>query len=250
MSAEINYLTATQASAAFAAKQLSPVELMSACIARAEAVQPDLNCFTQTYFEPAMQAAKKAEARLKNGTARRLEGLPLAVKEEFRLKGALRTSASLTSSDHVDDETEPGVVDGAGSATRRDLDNGRAINLEVEDAGGVHRVGVAGEEQRVRVHESVHENDLVRRVDAHCDHSGAHRLDRGCGDSVQEGLDTPQEVKVVENLGRRLGGGKTVKELEGPDPGLDDVRRGDLRWDGLVQLVRLGHEDPLVDVGR
>lgn len=106
MSAEINYLTATQASAAFAAKQLSPVELMSACIARAEAVQPDLNCFTQTYFEPAMQAAKKAEARLQNGTARRLEGLPLAVKEEFRLKGALRTSASLTSSDHVDDETD------------------------------------------------------------------------------------------------------------------------------------------------
>lgn len=106
MNTDITYLTATQASAAFADKQLSPVDLMEACIAKAEAVQPVLNCFTQTYFDTAMEAAKESETRLQNGNARRLEGLPLAVKEEFRLKGTRRTSASLTSADHVDDETD------------------------------------------------------------------------------------------------------------------------------------------------
>lgn len=106
MNTEINYLTATQAISAFAGKQISPVELMQACITRAEAVQPALNCFTQTYYEPALDAAKKAEARFQNGTARKLGGLPLAVKEEYRLKGTLRTSSSLLFSDRVDDETD------------------------------------------------------------------------------------------------------------------------------------------------
>lgn len=106
MDSEINYLTALEATSAFAKKQASPVELMQACIARAGAVQPVLNCFTQTYFGTALEAAKKAEARYQNGTARKLEGLPLAVKEEFRLKGTRRTSSSLLFADRVDDETD------------------------------------------------------------------------------------------------------------------------------------------------
>ena len=106
MNTEINYLTALEASAAFAQKQASPVELMQACIAQAEAVQPSLNCFTETYFDTAMEAAKAAEVRFQNGTARKLEGLPLAVKEEFKLKGTRHTSSSLLMADHIDDTTD------------------------------------------------------------------------------------------------------------------------------------------------
>ena len=62
---------------------------------------------------------------------------------------------------HVDDEPEPGVVDRARSAAGRDLDDGRAVAVEVEDAGRVDGVGVAGEEQRVRVQQVVDDRDLV-----------------------------------------------------------------------------------------
>lgn len=106
MDTEINYLTALEAASVFAQKSASPVELMQACIAQAEAVQPALNCFTETYFDAALDAAKASEKRWQNGTARRLEGLPLAVKEEFRLKGTLRTSSSLLYSERRDAETD------------------------------------------------------------------------------------------------------------------------------------------------
>ena len=103
---ELAYLTASQANAAFVSKQTSPVELMSACIAQAEAVQPSLNCFTETYFDNALASAKVAEKKLQQGKGRPLEGIPFAVKEEFRLAGTHRTSSSLLFKDRIDTETD------------------------------------------------------------------------------------------------------------------------------------------------
>ena len=62
----------------------------------------------------------------------------------------------------------------------------------------------------------------------------AHRLQRRRWHSVEERLDTPQEVEVVvEESGRRLGG-EAVGELECADAGLDPIRRQDLGRDGCV----------------
>jgi aspartyl-tRNA(Asn)/glutamyl-tRNA(Gln) amidotransferase subunit A len=84
---ELAYMGAAEALAAFAARTLSPVELLDALIARAEAVEPAVNAFAETLFERARQEARESEARWAAGTARPLEGLPVAVKESQRLIG-------------------------------------------------------------------------------------------------------------------------------------------------------------------
>lgn len=106
MSEELCYLTATEAIARFASAELSPVELMQALIERSAAVEPAVNAFTEQWHEEALAAAAAAEARYRAGSARPLEGIPLAVKDEFRLAGKRRTSASLVYRDRVDDESD------------------------------------------------------------------------------------------------------------------------------------------------
>ncbi len=62
MDDDLCYLSATEAIARFKAKQLSPVELMRAVIERAEKVEPQINAFTDKYFEQALAQAAEAEA--------------------------------------------------------------------------------------------------------------------------------------------------------------------------------------------
>ena len=54
MESELCYLTAVNAIQQFRTKTLSPVELMEAMIARAEAVEPHINAFSFTYYEEAL----------------------------------------------------------------------------------------------------------------------------------------------------------------------------------------------------
>ncbi|MCP4981833.1 MAG: amidase [Gammaproteobacteria bacterium] len=103
---ELCYLSAHQAISRFTNQSLSPVELMQALIARSEQLEPHINAFTDTYFEAAMDQAKAAETRYRRGTQRALEGIPVAIKDEFKLAGKRRSSASLVYSDRYDDETE------------------------------------------------------------------------------------------------------------------------------------------------
>jgi Asp-tRNA(Asn)/Glu-tRNA(Gln) amidotransferase A subunit family amidase len=99
---ELCYLSAHQAIQLFTRGQLSPVELMQALIERSEALEPHINAFTETYFDEAMEQARVAEKRYREGSPRPLEGVPLAVKDEFRLAGKRRTSASLVYRDRTD----------------------------------------------------------------------------------------------------------------------------------------------------
>ncbi len=100
------YLTADEAVKLFVAGEISPVDLMQAIIDRSEIVEPHINAFTECYFDQALKQAREAEKRYQNGSQRPLEGVPLAVKDEFRLKGTRRTSSSLVYKDRVDDETD------------------------------------------------------------------------------------------------------------------------------------------------
>ena len=54
---DICYLTAIEAAALFRKRKLSPVELLSAIIARAEQVNPKINCFADCYFDEALARA-------------------------------------------------------------------------------------------------------------------------------------------------------------------------------------------------
>ncbi len=103
---ELCYLSGVEALALFHRGELSPVDLMRAVIERAEAMQPAVNAFTDTYYDRALDAAQLAEKRYQKGRPRNLEGLPVAIKDEFRLRGTRRTSSSRVFQDRVDNESD------------------------------------------------------------------------------------------------------------------------------------------------
>ncbi|MBC6439957.1 MAG: amidase [Rhodospirillales bacterium] len=105
-SPDLHYMGAVEALDLFRKKKLSPVELMDAVIARAGKVQPRINAFSQTFYDQARDAARKAEARYARGArTRTLEGLPLAVKDEETIKGLPASSGCLAYRDVIGDET-------------------------------------------------------------------------------------------------------------------------------------------------
>lgn len=103
---DLLYMPATEAIRRFKAKTLSPVELMTATIARAEAMQGPVNALTFTHFDEAMDLARKAEAKYARGARTgALEGLPIGIKDENSITGKPTSSGSLILKDHVATET-------------------------------------------------------------------------------------------------------------------------------------------------
>ncbi|MGJ7573421.1 amidase [Variovorax sp. RB2P76] len=86
-------------------KQVSPVELLEACIARIERVNPFVNAVTATCFERARTEAAAAESAVMRGdTLGLLHGLPLGVKDLEPTAGLLTTWGSAIYRDHVPTE--------------------------------------------------------------------------------------------------------------------------------------------------
>jgi amidase len=112
MDEPLHYLTAREALARFEARTLSPVELLSAVIERAERVEPAIHAFTETFYEAALAAARRAEARYARPRSRRrpLEGLPLAVKEESAIAGQRATQGSLLHCEERASDTSPAIA--------------------------------------------------------------------------------------------------------------------------------------------
>ncbi|UCH41367.1 MAG: amidase [Gammaproteobacteria bacterium] len=106
---ELNYLSATAAVELFRSGQLSPVELLDAVLKRADEISDSVNPFADRYFDDARERAKKAEAKYRNGSARRLEGIPLLVKDSSAIKGIRATVGSLMNAGRIDDHTDPAV---------------------------------------------------------------------------------------------------------------------------------------------
>ena len=94
-SQDIVALPATELRRLIGARQLSPVELLDACIARIEAVNPYVNAVTATCFDRARTEAKAAEAAVMSGAPLGLlHGLPLGVKDLENTAGLLTTFGS------------------------------------------------------------------------------------------------------------------------------------------------------------
>lgn len=87
--------TIAEAARAIAARSLSPVELMRACIARIERHEATLHAFVTLDAGRAMEAARDAEARiLRDGPRGALDGIPVAHKDLIDVAGLPNTACS------------------------------------------------------------------------------------------------------------------------------------------------------------
>jgi len=85
--------TIAEAAKQIAARQLSPVELTQACLARVKAFDPTLHAFLLLTEDRALADARAAEARMMAGTLRgKLDGIPIAHKDIYNTAG-IRTTA-------------------------------------------------------------------------------------------------------------------------------------------------------------
>ena len=95
VNAELCYLSARAAIDLFAARRLSPVELVSALLERAEKMHSTVNATAAIHAEQALARARAAEQRYRADAQRPLEGVPVAIKEETSVAGWKRTIGSL-----------------------------------------------------------------------------------------------------------------------------------------------------------
>jgi amidase len=85
-----------------AGKDISPVELMQACIDQIETCNPAVNAICATDYERALASAREAEAQVMRGDALpALHGLPLGVKDLQATAGLLTTSGNVRLRGHV-----------------------------------------------------------------------------------------------------------------------------------------------------
>ena len=102
---DLTRLPASVLRAQIAARKVSPVELTDAVLARAEALQPVLNCFITLVPEQARAAAKQAEDAVMRGESLGLlHGIPFAAKDLVNTAGVRTTFGSLHHDDNVPKE--------------------------------------------------------------------------------------------------------------------------------------------------
>ena len=92
MDSSLPEISAVELRRLIGSRQLSPVELMDACIARTEALNPAINAICATDFDRARETAREAEAQVMRGAPLGpLHGLPLGVKDLQDTAGLLTT---------------------------------------------------------------------------------------------------------------------------------------------------------------
>jgi amidase len=95
------YASVDELRAMFKARKASPVDVLNAQIKRIEALNPKVNCITDKHFDQALEEARQSEERYRRGTARPLEGITVALKDEvsFLRPGWRTTQGSLLCKD-------------------------------------------------------------------------------------------------------------------------------------------------------
>jgi Asp-tRNA(Asn)/Glu-tRNA(Gln) amidotransferase A subunit family amidase len=107
---ELCYMPATELVAAIKAKQVSPVEVVDAVLARIERLNPQLNAYCTITAESARAAAKEAEAAVMRGnTVGTLHGIPVSIKDLVTTKGVRTTYGSKLYEHFIPEEDAPVV---------------------------------------------------------------------------------------------------------------------------------------------
>jgi aspartyl-tRNA(Asn)/glutamyl-tRNA(Gln) amidotransferase subunit A len=111
MSDDLCFLSAAELRARIAARDVSPVEVTKAVLARAERLQPELNCFITLCADEAIAEAQRAEREIMSGRPPGLlHGVPFTVKDIVNTKGVRTTFGALPYKDNVPDHDAVAVA--------------------------------------------------------------------------------------------------------------------------------------------
>jgi aspartyl-tRNA(Asn)/glutamyl-tRNA(Gln) amidotransferase subunit A len=105
MSDDLGWLSALELAALIRKKEVSPVEVVEAILARIERINPELNAFCTVTAEEARDAAAAAEVAVMTGEPLGpLHGVPFSVKDLVFTRRVRTTGGSHLYSDHVPEE--------------------------------------------------------------------------------------------------------------------------------------------------
>ena len=90
---------------------MSPMEVLEAQIERIEALNDKINCIAYRHYDEARTAASESERRYREGKPRPLEGISIAVKDEYQTKGWVTTKGSLLLKDTPPATEDNAVID-------------------------------------------------------------------------------------------------------------------------------------------
>ncbi len=100
--AAFNYFSIAETLEKFRGKEITPVEMITAHLQRAQALQPKLNAFVHLDAESALARARQAEAAIQRGEPlQALTGIPLTVKSCIDVAGWPCPAGSLLRKDYV-----------------------------------------------------------------------------------------------------------------------------------------------------
>lgn len=111
MSEELCFLSAVELRARITRKEISPVDVTQAVLARAERLQPELNCFITLCADEALAEARKAEQAIMAGkTPGLLHGIPFTVKDIVNTKGVRTTFGAVPFSNNIPEQDAVSVA--------------------------------------------------------------------------------------------------------------------------------------------
>jgi aspartyl-tRNA(Asn)/glutamyl-tRNA(Gln) amidotransferase subunit A len=101
---DLTFLSIEQAARLLRRREISPVELVDACLERIQSLDASINAFITVTAESARRRARVAERELRRGGARSpLHGIPICLKDNFWTKGVRTTAGSKILADFVPD---------------------------------------------------------------------------------------------------------------------------------------------------
>ncbi len=100
----LGFETVTDLAAAFASREVGPIDYTTRLLARIEALDPTLGAFVALTRERALAEAAAAEAAIARGTAGPLAGVPYAAKDIFDVAGHATLAGTRLNADNVAQE--------------------------------------------------------------------------------------------------------------------------------------------------
>ncbi len=110
-STDLCFLPATALAAAIRAREVSPVEVVDAVLARIERLNPALGAYITVTADQARADARRAETAVTRGEPLGpIHGVPVGIKDLINMRGAPNTRGSLIYKDYWPEEDAPSVA--------------------------------------------------------------------------------------------------------------------------------------------